>query len=101
MKMLRCVLLALLFVGVWATLALAYDCEYQNQVSKKNRPLGTLVISQVDTYCGEVRKQGGGYRVKMNGRKTEVFGSQYSYEEILQYVCNSCGLQGTQRFSGQ
>lgn len=101
MKLFRLILLAVVGTLLWAALALAYECEYQNITTKKNRVAGVAVINQVDNYCGQVTKQGGGFKVKIDGKKAEYYDSSHSYEDVLQYVCNKCGLKSTPRLSGK
>jgi hypothetical protein len=91
-QMLR-LLLTLAFLLVCSTMALGYECDYQGIATKKNRIAGTAVINQFNVYCGKVVRANGGYSVKMEGEKAEFFDSNHSYEDVLHYVCNKCGLK--------
>jgi len=99
----RVSLICVMIVGALflATTVFAYECVYQPLVTKKNRMKGMAVINAVDNYCGQVSRQGGGYRVKLEGKKAEFFDRNYVYEEVLQYACDKCGYATVKNLSGQ
>ncbi len=86
--MIRALLFALVTALV-ATAAFALDCTVQ-PVIKKNRHVSTTVLDAKDKYCAEVDIRKGWYRVRIEGRKAQTFGSNYSYEDVLQYACDYC-----------
>ncbi len=67
----------------------AFDCELQ-VLTKNGKQIGTAVISDLDHYCGTVYMRGGGYMVKIDGQPRKYFDANYSYKDVLNYMCDTC-----------
>lgn len=74
--------------------AAAFECEIQTNL-RNGKHVGDTVISDFKQYCAEVRFQGGGYSVRLEGEPKEFYSKSldYSYQELLDYICMRCSFQ--------
>ncbi len=79
---------------------LAFDCEL-DPIVRNGKEVGAKVINGLDNYCGSVYRTGGGFRVKLDGRDPEFFNSNYTYRDVLDYMCEYCLFKKKDILSGQ
>ena len=88
--------LALLF---WGHGAAAFDCELE-PLTKDGKHTGTVVINNLDVYCGTVHFRGGGFSVHLDGKPQRFFDSNYKYRDVLNSMCDACKFRKPDNLSG-
>ncbi len=97
MKYLMAVLCICTLVLASSLAASAGDCTYK-PYTRDDNVVGTMVVNEFNTYCGYAVKQRNGIRLYVdNEGKYEQFSKEYSFDDILKYLCSKCAYDITEK----